>query len=98
MRVRVVKMRAAFIADRKQLNMRCNIIFNLDDPEDAAHHLRCTKALDLTLCLNEFRTQLFSKLKYDEMTKKERQAYADISNLLNETLEEYGIHLDELNR
>lgn len=78
--------------------MQCNILFNLDDPEDAAHHLRCTKALDLTLCLNEFRTQLLAMLKYDSLTKKEKQAYADIHTLLNETLEEYGIHLDELNR
>lgn len=78
--------------------MQCNITFDLDSPEDAAHHLRCTKALDLTLCLNEFRTQLFAKLKYDEMARKEKQAYADINTLLNETLEEYGIHLDELCR
>lgn len=78
--------------------MKATLTFNLDDPEDAAHHLRCTKALDLTLCLNEFRTQLFAKLKYDEMTKKEKQVYSEINNLLNETLEEYGIHLDELCR
>lgn len=78
--------------------MQCNITFDLDSPEDAAHHLRCTKALDLTLCLNEFRTQLFAKLKYDEMTKKEKQVYYEINTLLNETLEEYGIHLDELCR
>lgn len=78
--------------------MQCNITFDLDSPEDAAHHLRCTKALDLTLCLNELRTQLFAKLKYDGLTRKEKQAYCDINNLLNETLEEYGIHLDELCR
>ena len=78
--------------------MQCNITFDLDSPEDAAHHLRCTKALDLTLCLNEFRSQLFAKLKYDGLTRKEKQVYSDINTLLNETLEEYGIHLEELCR
>lgn len=78
--------------------MQCNITFDLDLPEDAAHHLRCTKALDLTLCLNEFRTQLICKLKYDEMTEEQAKIYSEISTLFNETLEEYGIHLDELNR
>ena len=78
--------------------MQCNITFDLDSPEDVAHHLRCTKALDLTLCLNEFRSQLFAKLKYDGLTRKEKQAYSDVNTLLNETLEEYGIHLDELCR
>lgn len=78
--------------------MQCNITFDLDSPEDVAHHLRCTKALDLTLCLNEFRTQLFAKLKYDGLTRKENQVYCEINALLNETLEEYGIHLDELCR
>ena len=78
--------------------MQCNITFDLDSPEDVAHHLRCTKALDLTLCLNEFRTQLLAKLKYDGLMRKEKVMLSDISKLLDETLEEYGIHLDELCR
>ena len=78
--------------------MKASLTFDLDSPVDVAHHLRCTKALDLTWCLNRFRTQLFAKLKYDGLTRKENQIYCEINALLNETLEEYGIHLDELCR
>jgi hypothetical protein len=78
--------------------MKATLTFDLDLPEDIAAHLRCVKALDLTLCLNEFRSQLFAKLKYDDMTLYEHAVLPDISKLLDETLEEYGINLDELNR
>ena len=78
--------------------MQCNITFDLDSPEDAAHHLRCTKALDLTLCLNEFNTQLLSQLKYDELSGKEKILLSRVNELLQETMEEYGINLTELCR
>jgi hypothetical protein len=78
--------------------MKCNITFDLDSPEDRAHHIRCTKALDLTLCLNEFNTQLLAQLKYDELTEEQHKAYFEVKKLLDETLEEYGINLYELNR
>ena len=78
--------------------MQCNITFDLDSPEDAAHHLRCTKALDLTLCLNEFNNQLLSQLKYDELSGKEKILLSRVNELLQETMEEYGIHLEELCR
>jgi len=78
--------------------MQCNITFDFDSPEDRAHHLRCTKALDLTLCLNEFNNQLLSQLKYDELTEEQHKAYFEVKKLLDETLEEYGINLEELCR
>jgi hypothetical protein len=78
--------------------MKCNITFDLDSPEDVAAHLRCTKALDLTLCLNEFNTQLLAQLKYDEINQCRRDVLKSVLNLLDETLEEYGINLYELNR
>lgn len=78
--------------------MQCNIAFDLDSPEDAAHHLRCTKALDLTLCLNEFNTQLLCKMKYDELSGKEKILLSNINELLQETMQEYGINLTELCR
>ena len=53
--------------------MQCNITFDLDSPEDAAHHLRCTKALDLALCLNEFRSDLLAQHKYNELSVDEKQ-------------------------
>ena len=78
--------------------MQCNITFDLDSPEDAAHHLRCTKALDLALCLNEFNTQLLSQLKYDELSGKEKILLSRMNELLQETMEEYGINLSELDQ
>lgn len=78
--------------------MKATLTFDLDSPEEIAAHLRCTKALDLTLCLNEFRTQLFAKLKYDGLMRREKLMLSDISKLLDETLEEYGINLTELCR
>ena len=78
--------------------MKATLTFDLDLPEDAAHHLRCTKALDLALCLNEFNTQLLSQLKYDELSGKEKILLSKVNELLQETMEEYGINLTELCR
>jgi len=78
--------------------MKASFTFDLDLPEDKIAHLRCTKALDLTLCLNEFKIQLLAQLKYDEITQCRRDVLKSVLNLLDETLEEYGIDLDELNR
>lgn len=78
--------------------MKCNITFDLDSPEDRAHHIRCTKALDLTLCLNQLNNELLAIFKYNELTKEQHEAYFEVKKLLDETLEEYGINLDELNR
>jgi hypothetical protein len=69
--------------------MQCNITFDLDSPEEA---------LDLALCLNEFNTQLLSQLKYDELSGKEKILLSRVNELLQETMEEYGINLTELCR
>jgi len=78
--------------------MQATLTFDLEIPEDAAHHLRCTKALDLALCLNEFNTQLLSQLKYDELSNKEKILLSRVNELLQETMDEYGINLTELCR
>jgi hypothetical protein len=78
--------------------MKASLTFDLDSPEDRAEHLRCTKALDLALCLNEFNTQLLSQLKYDELSGKEKILLSRVNELLQETMEEYGINLTELCR
>jgi len=78
--------------------MQCNITFDLDSPEDAAHHLRCTKALDLALCLNEFNNEIYSIIKHKDLTEEQSEVYSKINNLLHEVLEEYGINLTELCR
>ena len=78
--------------------MKASFTFDLDSPEDIAAHMRCTKALDLALCLNEFNTQLLSQLKYDELSGKEKILLSRVNELLQETMEEYGINLTELCR
>ena len=78
--------------------MKASFTFDFDNLEDVNDHRRHTKALDLALCLNEFNTQLFAKLKYDEMTSKEKALLFNMSKLFDETLEEYGINLEELCR
>ena len=78
--------------------MKASFTFDLDSPEDAAHHMRCTKALDLALCLNEFENGLIAHLKYDEITQCRRDVLKSVLKILNETKEEYGINLEELCR
>ena len=78
--------------------MKASFTFDFDSPEDIAHHLRCTKALDLTLCLNEFNSQLLSQIKYDELCGKEKILMSKVNELLQDTMQEYGINLDELCR
>ena len=78
--------------------MKATLTFDLDSPEEIAAHMRCTKALDLALCLNEFNTQLLSQLKYDELSGKEKILLSRMNELLQETMEEYGINLTELCR
>jgi hypothetical protein len=78
--------------------MKATLTFDLDSPEDRAAHLRCVKANDLLLFINEFRTQIFAQFKYDEITGKEKEMLFNIIALLDETLQDYSIDLMELNR
>ena len=78
--------------------MKATLTFDLEVPEDRDQHMRCVKALDLVFCLNEFNTQLLSQLKYDELSCKEKILLSRVNELLQETLEEYGINLTELCR
>lgn len=78
--------------------MKASLTFDLDSHEDVAAHLRCTKALDLALCLNEFNTQLLCQLKYDELSGKEKILLSRVNELLQDTMEGYGINLEELCR
>ncbi len=78
--------------------MKATFTFELDTPEDIAAHLRCTKALDLVLCLNEFETQLLSKFKYDEITDDKKVIVKEVLELLTDTMQDYGINMYELHR
>ncbi len=78
--------------------MKASFTFDLDLPEDKTAHLRCTKALDLVFCLESIENNLYKRLKYDDMTSKEKALLFNMSKFLEETMQEYGIDLDELNR
>jgi hypothetical protein len=78
--------------------MKATLTFDLEIPEDKTAHLRCTKALDLVFCLESIENNLYKRLKYDDMTSKEKALLFNMSKFLEETMQEYGIDLDELNR
>ena len=70
--------------------MKATLNFDLDDADDKMAHLRCTKALDLTLTLWDFDQWLRSQIKYNE------KDYQSIRDELHRTMSEYVIDLDEL--
>jgi len=76
--------------------MKASFTFDFDNLEDVHDHRRHTKALDLALCLNEFNNQLLAKLKYDELSGKEKIILSNVNELLQDTMKEYGIDLDTL--
>jgi hypothetical protein len=78
--------------------MKASFTFDLDLPEDKTAHLRCTKALDLVFCLESIENNLYKRLKYDDITSKERDLLINMGEFLSDTMREYGIDLDELNR
>lgn len=78
--------------------MKASFTFDFDNLEDINDHRLHTKALDLALCLNEFNTQLLSQLKYDELSGKEKIILSNVNELLQDTMQEYGINLDTLLR
>ena len=78
--------------------MKASFTFDFENLDDINDHRRHTKSLDLALCLNEFNTQLLCRLKYDELTGKEKIILSNVNELLQDTMKEYGIDLDTLLR
>jgi hypothetical protein len=69
--------------------MKAILQFNLDDHEDRMAHFRCVKALDMALAIWEFSGRL-RRLVDDE---KGVDAFWEE---WEETLQEYGIKMDDL--
>ena len=65
--------------------------FDLDDWDDKQEHLRCVKSLDLALTLFDFDQWLREQYKYND-----KEYCFDIREQLRETMDEYGVNLDEL--
>jgi hypothetical protein len=70
-------------------NMKATISFDLDDAQDAQAHFRCVKALDMALAIWTFSGRL-RRLVDDE---KGVDAFWEE---WEETMEEYGIKMDDL--
>lgn len=64
----------------------------MDEPEDIMAHLRCTKALDMSLALWDFSNKLKSISKYGSGEEN----IDDISKEFYDILEEYNINLEKL--
>jgi hypothetical protein len=74
--------------------MKANLLFNLDNPEDAMAHLRCVKSLDMALALWTFAGKIRSFIDTSEDGK-----YIDgdaVYDAWNEVMEEYDINLNKL--
>lgn len=68
--------------------MKATISFDLDDPQDAMAHYRCVKALDMALAIWTFSERL--RRLVDEGRD------VDALGTWNETMDEYGIKMDEI--
>jgi hypothetical protein len=74
--------------------MKAQLVFNLDDPDDAMAHLRCVKSLDMALVLWEMSGKIRSIVDTSEDGK-----YIDadlIWDAWNEAMENYDINLHKL--
>lgn len=74
--------------------MKAQLVFNLDDSDDAMAHLRCVKSLDMALAL----WQMAGKIR-EIVDTSEDGKYIDadlIWNAWNEAMEQYDINLHKL--
>ena len=57
---------------------------------------RAVKAIDMLSVIWKLKEVLRKKLKYEELSDKEVEIYEDFQEILNESLYDNGINLDEL--
>jgi len=74
--------------------MKAQLVFNLDDRDDAIAHFRCVKALDMALCIVSIKEALYNISDTSEDGK--HIDFKDVSNAITEALEMHAINLDEL--
>lgn len=71
--------------------MKATLTFDLDDAQDAMAHFRCVKALDMALAMWEFSGRLRNIVEEGDGDKGDA-----LWDAWNETMEEYGIKMDEI--
>lgn len=69
--------------------MKATISFDLDDAQDAMAHYRCVKALDMALAIWEFSGRLRRLVDEEKGVDAFWEEWED-------TLQEYGIKMDDL--
>ena len=73
--------------------MKAILEFDLDDPDDAANHLRCVSSTRLCMAISDFDVWLRDKIKYED-----REDLEEVREALNESLYNNAINMDELLR
>ena len=74
--------------------MKAQLVFNLDDRDDAIAHFRCVKALDMALCLYNIKEALAT---ISDTSEDGRHIdYLDLMNAVNEAMEKQSINIDDL--
>lgn len=76
--------------------MKAKLTFDLSDPEDVLHHLRCTKSLDMALSLTEIMSIFRQEIKYNEEDPKRVLILEEMREKIYEVLDSNFINLDEL--
>lgn len=78
--------------------MKATLTFDLDEPEERTEHIRCIKAIDLSMAIYDLDQYLRAKTKYESegMTSEVYDAYDLMREKLREILEERNISYDEL--
>lgn len=76
--------------------MEAIIQFNLNEANEREAHLRCVKALDMALTLNDVAHLQRSYLKYQNLSNEEEAIATKIFTDINTLFEANNISLDEL--
>ena len=78
--------------------MKATITFDLDEPGERTEHIRCIKAIDLSMAIYDLDQYLRTKTKYesDGMPAEVYEAYESMRDKFKEILEERHISYDEL--
>jgi len=78
--------------------MKATITFDLDEPVERIEHIRCIKAIDLSMAIYDLDQYLRTKTKYesDGMSEEVYEAYDSIRDKLRDILVERHISYDQL--
>lgn len=78
--------------------MKATLEFNLEDFEEQQTHLRCVLALDMALCIWDFKEELIKGLerKYEMGLDEDFDVIDYLRQGLGDILDNHGVNLDKL--